>query len=298
VFIATLIMMLLVGGVLIVTLGLSFSHRFSDRTAYRFANSVGIGLTENYLPIVRSRLVAQERGTLLVGFVGLLIAIALLLDKPALANSPFGSLSLAGIMISGMSLGSALTASRSRSHDDPDRPRLARARVITIADYVRPVERVGTYIAVGLVVIATLVFTVVTAAVHSTTPSWVSGPGILAALSLASLILFEVAGRRIIRRGQPAGSSIELAWDDALRSHRLRSLVVAPLFLSGYGVFSSLFQLSSTSSAAGYRTLALAYSTATMVLACGVIVIAVITLVTKPQRFFLRRLWPNAEAVA
>jgi len=71
-----------------------------------------------------------------------------------------------------------------------------------------------------------------------------------------------------------------------------------PLFLGGYGVFFSLLQLSSTSSAAGDRTLALAYSTATMVLACGVIVIAVIALVTKPQRFFLRRLWPNAEAVA
>ncbi|MEO7122959.1 MAG: hypothetical protein ABI400_07560, partial [Lacisediminihabitans sp.] len=168
-----------------------------------------------------------------------------------------------------------------------------------MADYVAPLERKGTLVAVVIAVAVTLIYIGIgSGVVDTTTPLWRSGPAIVTTLAVASLVLFEVVGRRIVRKGQPAGSPTELAWDDALRSQRLRGLLTAPLTLSAYGGFSALMELSTGFSAAGKPQLSLLFSIPTVALGCAVFVVAIVTLITRPQRFFLRRLWPNAEAVA
>jgi hypothetical protein len=297
-YIVNLIAFIFIGLFLLVMLGLSFTRWFTERAAYKFATSVGIGLTEDFLPAVRSRLALQQRGAPIVGLIGLFIATLFLVNDAQLTDSTTGSLTFAGIVIASMSVGSALTAVRSHSHRDPDQPRLARASVITMADYVAPLERKGAFIAVAFSVATMFIFVVGSGVIHTSPLPWISGPSILAVLSVASLVLFEVVGRRILRSGQPAGSPTELAWDDALRSQRLRSLLAAPLVLSAYGAFSSLTELSTAFSAAGNPALALVFSITSVVLGCAVFVMALIALITRPQRFFLRRLWPEAEAVA
>jgi hypothetical protein len=292
------IILIIAGSLLFFVLGLSFIRRFSERAAYRFAVSVGIGLSEEFLPLVRSRLILQQRGGSIGGLLVLIAAELFLMNNVELTHSTFGPLAFAGIVIAGMSAGSAVTALRSHSHRDPNQPRLARARVVTLADYVAPLERTGAYVVVALAVATTLTFVAASGVIRAEPLPWLSGPGILAALAVASLVLFEVAGRRILRKGQPAGSPTELAWDDALRSQRLRSLVTAPLILGAYCTFASLASMSMAFTQAGNRPLAVGFATANLAFIATAVVILIIALITRPQRFFLRRLWPDAEGAA
>lgn len=296
--VANLIVLALLGFLLLLILSLSFTRWFTERAAYKFATSVGIGLTDDLLPAVRARLALQQRGTALGGLLGLGTAALLVLNETELARSTFGSLTFAGIAIAGMSVGNALTAVRPDSRGDADQPRLARAGAVSLADYIAPLEHSGAFAAVALSVSTMFIFIIGSSVMHPAPLLWRSGPLILAALSAASLIVFEVAGRRILRRGQPAGSPTELAWNDALRAQRLRSLISAPLVLGAYGTFASLSATSTAFTLIGGRPFAVGFATANLAFTVIAVVVLIMLWITKPQRFFLRRLWPNAEAVA
>ncbi|MEO7123963.1 MAG: hypothetical protein ABI400_12780, partial [Lacisediminihabitans sp.] len=128
------------GSLCLVMLGLSFTRWFTERSAYRLATSVGIGLTEDLLPVVRSRLTLQQRGVPIGGLVGLCAATLLLMNDAELSPPQFDVITVYGIAVAGMSVGNALIAVRSHSHSDPNQPRLARASAVTMADYVAPLE--------------------------------------------------------------------------------------------------------------------------------------------------------------
>jgi hypothetical protein len=293
------IILALGGALALVTFGLSFIRSLTERAAYKFSTSVGIGLTEEFLPLVRSRLVLQQRGTAITAFLALTLAAIFLTNNAELTGSTFGPLTFVGVLLAGMSAGNAATALRSHAPRDPDRPRLARARVVTVADYVAPLERRGAYIAVTLAIAAMISFLVASGVMRRGPLPWISTPVILGTLAVASLLLFEIAGSRIAHTGQPATSSIELAWDDALRAARLRSLVFAPLIIGAYGTFASLASASTLASAAtGGAPVAAGFAFVNLAFTLIAMVVAIIVLIKQPQRFFLRRLWPEAEAVA
>jgi hypothetical protein len=84
-----------------------------------------------------------------------------------------------------------------------------------------------------------------------------------------------------------------------LRAARLRSLVFAPLIIGAYGTFASLASASTLASAAtGGAPVAAGFAFVNLAFTLIAMVVAIIVLIKQPQRFFLRRLWPEAEAVA
>lgn len=95
------IIIIFAGALLLLTFGLSFTRRFTERAAYKFATSVGIGLTEESLPLVRSRLILQQRGAAIAGLLALLAAALFLINNAELTGSTFGSLAFVGILIAG-----------------------------------------------------------------------------------------------------------------------------------------------------------------------------------------------------
>jgi hypothetical protein len=120
---------------------------------------------------------------------------------------------------------------------------------------------------------------------------------VYAALMVATLVVCEVAGRLLLRRGQPAGSALELAWDDALRSRALNAIAVTPFFLGAYfGLVAPAFYPPTHD--AGSALGSLIQATLVLVAAALLLVWSGTAFATKPQQRYLRRLWPEFASTA
>ena len=281
----------------LVTFSLSFSPRYQGWVAERYARSVALILTPELLVMVRSRVAQRTRGTTIGGLAGMLVGLAVLSTDPSIARLPLSPLLWVGVTFAGLSVGAAIAAAASGTRLRGDSVRYARAEAVGLNDYVAPIERHGARIAVSLAVAVLLVSLTLSASglARFTTPLPLSGSGLLAMLSIAALALFEADGRWLVRRGQPAGSPAQLSWDDALRSMLLRDLITAPIALGTYGFILGLGELSGALAAAGANPIG-------MMIAANIgfnaavyagVLVAIFVVVSKPQRYFRRRLWPE-----
>jgi hypothetical protein len=276
---------------------LSFVPCFQEWTAERLARSVALILTPEVHSMVCTRIVRRMRGSILGCLAGMLVGLAILNNDPPLAQLPLSPLLWTGVALAGTTVGAAITAVISGTRIRDDEIRIARAEATSLDDYVAPVERFGARIAVALVTAVLLVSLTLggTGLVNFATPLSLTGGGILGALAIAALALFELCGRWIVRRGQPVDSPAQLSWDDALRSALLRDLAMAPIALGGYGLILGLTELASALAAAGaHPTGMLVAANACFALATiTIVLIAIYVVVSKPQRYFRLRLWPE-----
>ena len=112
-------------------------------------------------------------------------------------------------------------------------------------------------------------------------------------MAASSLVIFEVAARRIVAKGRLIGSVEELVWDDAFRSHVLRELGFAPLVLSAYA-------LGLTGSAVGIMSAGAEVPTSISLgvfaaLLISTVIVLLVARTMKTRRHFIRRLWPELE---
>ena len=211
------------------------------------------------------------------------VAAALVLAADTRSSENFASpfLLFAGSFV-GLAIGVAISSVTSSRRTDPDAVKYARTAAVSLRDYVAPLERTGARIVVALAV-AAIIAGYATGAVTSPV---LAG---LAALAGASLVLFEVAGRRLVERSQPATSPAELAWDDAVRASQLRDIVTAPITLGAFSLVIALGAIvDRLSDSYGFTAIA--------VTGFSAIALVVASIVSRPQRYFLRRLWPAVKA--
>lgn len=264
-------------GILLVV---SFVPVFLQWRAERFAYQLGLVLPESQYHTVRTRLARRFRGIAIGALVGS-GAAALSVPRRATGDPDLAGILLAfGCVIAGIGLGVAVASVWRPVPRDPDRVTIARAESVQLRDYVAPVERQGARVVVVISVVL-----VVAVFAFEAQPSTVLA-GVLSALAIAALVFFEVMGRRITARPQPASSRAELEWDDALRSAVLRDIVTVPLAL---GVYSSLLSVAALSGVTDIGAF-------TGISALGLGVAAVIATAMRPHRYFLRRLWDGARA--
>lgn len=253
--------------------------------ASSFARSVGLTLPDSLRAVVTERVALRHRG----GGIGLVIGIAtsafVLSMNRASSESFAAPFVLIGGAFAGLAIGAAIAAARASAPLDPDAVKYARPSAVALSDYVAPLERTGARVTVGLSVAAVLAALAVGAPIG----------GILVGLTLLgilALVLFEIAGRRIVDRSQPAQSPAELTWDDAVRASVLRDMVTAPLSLGAYALVVSGSVLVDALLAGNYLA-----NTAIVLASVVVAVTVAITAITsRPQRYFLRRLWPEVAA--
>ena len=263
-------------------IALTFSSRFSADRAESFARSVGLELPPPLRAAVTARIARRHRA----GSVGMILgtaAAAFLLATDTRSSENFASpfLLFAGSFV-GLAIGVAISSVTSSRTTDPDAVKYARTAAVALDDYVAPLERTGARIVVALAVAAVI-------AAYAT--GVVANPVLaaLGGLAVASLVLFEVAGRRLVERSQPATSPAELAWDDAVRASQLRDIVTAPLTLGSFSLVIGLGAIvDRLSDSYGFTAIA--------VTGFGAIALVVASIVSRPQRYFLRRLWPAVEA--
>jgi uncharacterized membrane protein (DUF485 family) len=254
----------------------------------KVAGSVGLPVSAEIEPTVRSTENLQIR----VAFIS--IVIGLIAATLGMFVGHTGSVVQMfwidfTISIAAASLGSAIATLVHEDSRQRVQVRLARLRAVSIVDYRAPLEQWLPRIAVAVAVVGFIVRIAVDPGGASGVPPFLY---VYAVLMVATLVICEIAGRVLVRRGQPAGSAIELAWDDALRSRALSAIAVSPFFLGAYFGFVTLAFYPPTHSAGSAPgsivEISLDLAAAILLLAWGVIAMA-----TKPQQRYLRRLWPE-----
>jgi hypothetical protein len=252
--------------------------------------AVGLAAPES----LRAKLASRIRGSRLAFTIGSLIGLTLTTSALVLSGAPSDDENpaliwlLAGGVVAGGSLASAIYALTARPVL-PEGERIARSGAVSLDDYLDPVDLLGARLAVGAGILSlgiTLWFA----------PETVSAAAaLIVVLAVVSLVFFEVAIRRILNRPQPAGSTAELAWDDALRGLSMRNIASAPMSFGVWGGLAVLLNvwLNGTSpiasAVAGGAALALFLAT---------FAAAAWSIASKPPQRYLRRLWPDVAAAA
>lgn len=276
-----LAVVLVVGAVL-------FVRRASvERGVDRIADTAGLGVPPEIRPVLLRRTRATRIGELLGAVAGAAIGaagVALHGDVPTrtfvLQGAIFG-IGTAGGLLGGLIAAHALPL--------PGR-RVARERVVRVADYISPVERGGA-LAAMLLALGVGVTSLASGPVRADVAVAVSTVVAVAAWGAAELI-----ARRIVAQRQPAGTALALAWEDALRAAAIRRLTAAAALIAVFAMLTAL----------RFATRALLPASdaddvvAAVALGALVVMVAVRLALgpTLPGRWFRRRLWPDAVAYA
>ena len=282
----TLTISIILCAVLVTLLALTFLPFYARWSAYRHSALIRIDLPTRLEKTVSARLMARDRGAGIGGLVFLVAAIIITSAGNGLNGDPTLSFwFVTGAAIVGTSVGTAVAALVGRPDVASDTTRVARSGVAAVADYLVPLELIGARVVVVLSVVATVVTAVLAGSVDSVFPI-----SFFTALGAASLVFFEVASRRIVDVSQPAGSTGELVWDDAVRASSLRDLLVAPLILGTYSLIVVVAALLSDTVDPDAETVNSALGIGAPLL---IIAVSLYSRASRPQRYFITRLWPD-----
>jgi hypothetical protein len=291
-----LVLLIIVGAVLMLI------PAFRRYAVVQTGTSVGLAVPEQLEPALRRRFVGRSLTSLVGALLGLVVAVASLQSGlvPSTESTDVGEF---WIVFGGFFAGASVAAAIYALAAKPARPegaRYARSGAVDLRDYLAPIDRLGARAAVALGVVTLIAATAVSAAGLTNSNAAVSVGGLIVVAGVVALALSEFASRRILDRPQPAGSPAELAWDDALRAQSLREIVTAPLSLGSWGALAVLFTLLDATDAVGFGGIATFWVGA---IGLAIVLIALfaaagISIATKPQQHYLRRLWPDVAATA
>ena len=187
-----------------------------SRRVQLLVNSVGLPLTADIEPTI----VASQKREVRAGFIGIAIGIAvasagMIIARVGTPGQMFLIDFTSVLVFAGIAIAVATLARENRRQTSD--VRFARLRAVNISDYRGPFER---WVPRVVVILALGAFAVRVALTPGTFGLAAAFLYLYAALMVVSLAISEFAGRLLLKRGQPAGSALELAWDDALRDRK------------------------------------------------------------------------------
>lgn len=233
-----IVMVAIVTVALIVTLVATASRAAS----YRRADAMSRGLRLPYGTAATRDVIAERsrRGTLwgiVAAIIGLFVTVPLLATP--LGNEtyflfavgiPFVVVPAAGVQV-------VINLRERLFHPAPDVPRVARLRRMYARDYLGRVRlRAPWVFAAVLGVIAVAVLTARSIAPGRLESTAVLAFAVVAVIAAAAQTARPGLARLVLDRPQPAADTLELAWDDALRTGTLSSLSLATCQLSGVAI--------------------------------------------------------------
>ena len=260
-------------------------------SAHRFARAVDLRLDETAEAEIAQRLARRQVAGVATGALAAVLT-ALLVD-PA---DGFGAFLLVVVAaFAGKALGGVLVAAYESTRPLPPAPRIARASTPSHGDYVAPSERVGGWVMAGLCI-------AVAAGVWVAQSRGLLGDGepptAMIAIALVvpplAVLLDELAADWLLRRRQVAATTLELAWDDALRARTLRDAVTVVIMAGIYPAFALVGTVGDRLEGGWPANPAVGGSSAVMlVLLIAGVATGIASLVSSPERHFRRRLWPR-----
>lgn len=271
----------------LVAMGLTASFASAPKS---MAKQFGLPLDESTLAYVESRASSAAWGAA-GGIVAGALTVLLLGLAYDFSLDIVTALVIVPMVLAGYAVGAALGSLRTLPKAEG--PRFARLSRPHVRDYVSGVERALTYIAVGGGLIAS--------AIVLAGAAWGDlGYGPAAQLTLAApivavvlLIGAELGARWLTLQPQYASSSLELAWDDALRARTCRYFFYAA---GAGGVAAAITALGGDNTViAPDRLWVGLQGIALVVMLSCVVIAAVVLVVVKPGQHFHRRLWSAQE---
>lgn len=289
--------------VLVVVLRTVRTRPAVQRAAFdRFARRVDLPVTAALRPRAEAALRDRNLAVDLGSATGVLILAAAAwvaggVDVATIgddASTSMWPIIVVGAAIAGAATGAAISGSRQARRRAPGQgPRLARVSAPTYGDYVAPLELWGGRLIAATPAMMVVVGLGVAAVTDALAPGeLLTAPVALAAVvPLVALVAAEVTGRRLLELPRAAGTDLELAWHDAIRAQLLRDIVTAPLAIGVYGSFGALV---AASGSVQDRVIANGLVGLIGLGAIAVVAVAVASTFDRPQRYFRRRLWPDA----
>jgi hypothetical protein len=282
---------MIVGGAILLALllPLSFLPRFARYSLAQLPGAGGELPPASLLPSITRRLAVQTRVTATAGIVALVGAYAVLrVGSPATNADLYVALATAGVTVG---LAEAIFSTRQQLRRPDTSVRLARLRVVTINDYVSSWSRILAWVTVAIGVTIVLIRdSQALGGANGTTAGTLRAlvpTSVVALFALVGLAMFELVGRAIVARSQPAGSPEELVWDDAQRASSLLNLLQVPVQFGAYGLLW-LVITSQPRSDSPYSVILGSLSAGLFVGVIG----CLIALLDSRSRY-RRRLWPN-----
>ena len=273
--------------VAIVALALNLIPAYRTSRATTLGKSVGLAVPAELSSALAARLTRRSLITWLGSLLGLAAVVAAVhLGVVTSSGEPSNASDvwlIAGGIVIGIAAGAVVNALAFKSVI-PTGERFARSGAVAVNDYLAPIDLVGSRVAVIIGALTLLAWTII-----ATGPTFTVGT-ITIMLAICSLAFFEFATRRILERGQPVASPAELAWDDALRAMSMRSTATAPMCLGIWGTLAVCIDLARIATSDAAFTTAVA---AGVVVFVAIFIAAAVSIATKPQQHYLRRLWPD-----
>jgi hypothetical protein len=294
----TLAIVLIAAGLILISMvSAAISQSRQKTTAARFSRRFGLEVPPGIDQALRLGLQARRIGGPIGTVAGVSIAMAFLLIFPG-----FPLLAawwcLFGSYLLGAGLGATVATFIAEGRRESGVVRVARTTAVTVGDYVPPYQSVVRW------------FGVIVAGGAFAADCWLAATdsggylsivsGVLLGLAVLTLLVYEVVVHRVIRRGALAGTPLELAWDDALRSYALVNFngLVALIALYSVVAYNTL-----VASATPHMASEPAYGVfvGLLPIAASAAIFILVGLMTSvgSRQHFLRRLWPQlAEEAA
>jgi hypothetical protein len=269
--------------------------RSQQKTAVvRFSRRFGLDVPDGMEPAIRAGVMARHTGALVGTIITEAIAVVVLLLFPGFQLLSIWWCLFASYLV-GAGVGSAVAILIAEQRREQGVVRVARTSAVTVDDYVPPMQ---AWFARICVVLGILAFAGdIWLAVGSSAAYLSLVSGVLVGLGIVMLVVYEVVSRRFVAKGALAGSTLELAWDDGLRSYALSNLnlmvALIPLYsLIGYdtlwvnGPNSRIEHLVNQPALGVYGGL--------LPIGGTVLVLCLVAIITqiRSRQYFLRRLWP------
>jgi hypothetical protein len=282
-------------GLVVISLVASFVALSGRRTAVaRFARLFGLDVPDDLESTIRAGILARRIGAPIGNAITVAITTVLLLGTQGISLLATWWC-LFGAYLVGTSLGATTAILIAEQRRDRTIIRVARTTAVSVSDYVSPVQTVFVR---SFVALAVLVFAVDCWLAVSVSPRYLSVvSGIIAGLALVTLIVYEVVSRRLISRGASAGTPLELAWDDGLRSYALTNLSGTVGLLPLYSLIAYDTLLLNTTGISSSSVFSVFTGLLPITATFGIFALIVIMTRTRSRQHFLRRLWPELTPV-
>lgn len=261
--------------------------------AARFGKRFGLEVPDGLEPTIRAGLEARRIGSPIGTVITVTIAAVLLLLNPGLNLLAVWWCLFCAYLV-GVTLGSTIAILIAEQRRDRGVVRIARPNAVTVKDYVSPFQSAFARFAV---IVAVLAFGWDCWLAASVSPHYLSVvSGIIAALGLATLVAYEIIARRLVAKGALAGTPLELAWDDGLRSYALTNLNGTTALVPLYSLIAYDTLLLNTTGLVSNPFFAVFTGLFPIVATVGIFTVVVVMTRFHTRQYFLRRLWPALAA--
>ena len=191
----------------------------------KFLHKQGLPVTPRVRGVVRQRLESRGSAAQKLGGAGLVAGLGAASVAQMLGHGNLTVFLMLACLTVGLSAGTVIGSERLAADPDPQGPRVARTREVTVADYLTRAERAAVWVSAGCVAVSAGIAAVVgTLSPAPPEPLAFMGLCVLAVVSLGAMTGCAVAACRVVRRPQRAASDLHLAWDDAIRTGAVREL--------------------------------------------------------------------------